>query len=124
PDHLWRLDLTVAAQSIGSGLQPALTLFNAQGDVLATRNSGTGSQADPTDPYLSAGLNPGTYYVGVSGAGNLPDLTGGYDPVEGTPGTVGRLQPGGPFPFQLHLVAEPVDTSTSLVDSSLGYGDP
>src|SRR5205823_170347 len=64
------------------------------------------------------------YYVGVSGRGNLPGTPGGYDPVAGTLGLVGLNQPGGPFPFQLSLVADLADAPTSLVRFSLIHVDP
>jgi hypothetical protein len=124
PGQLWQVELDVAARGIGSPLLGALTLFDAQGNVLATRDSGSGSLAEPSDPYLVTGLNPGTYYVGVSGAGNLPDVPGGYDPLAGTPGTSGRSQPGGPFPVQLHLIAAPVVERVSLSSFNLDYADP
>ena len=68
PGQIWEVGLDVAAESIGSPLQPALSLFDDAGSVLATSNSGTGLLNDPVDPYLFAGLQPGTYYVGISGA--------------------------------------------------------
>ena len=42
PGQLWEVGLDVAAESIGSPLQPALSLFDDAGNVLATSNSGTG----------------------------------------------------------------------------------
>jgi len=121
--HFWEVGLSVSAKSIGSGLQPALTLFDAEGDVLATRDSGTGLPSDPIDPYLITGLAPGTYYVGVSGAGNLPNVSGGFDPVLGIPGQAGSPQPNGPFEFQLGLAAEPHNQSTSLVNFTVDRAD-
>jgi hypothetical protein len=123
PGHLWQVGLEVSAWSIGSPLLPALSLFDGQGNLLATRNSGTGIPSDPNDPYLFAGLQPGTYYVGVSGAGNLPDARGGYNPVTGAPGGAGLNQPGGPFPFELSLVATPHDKPTTVVSVSLNHQD-
>ena len=107
--------------------QPALaglSLMDSNGTVLATRDSGTGLPSDPNDPYLFTGLKPGTYYVGVSGAGNLANAPGGYDPVLGIPGSGGLPQPGGPFPFALSLVATPHDQPTRLVNFTLDRGDP
>ena len=124
PGQFWQLELAVSAQGIGSPLLPALTLFDADGNVLTTRDSGSGSFTNPSDPFIITGLKPGTYYVGISGAGNLPNLLGGYNPVDGTPGTAGRAQPGGPFQFQFNLVAAPVVKSITLVNFNLGYGDP
>ena len=123
PGQLWEVGLDVSAQSIGSPLQPALSLFNNQGEVVATSNSGTGLPTDSTDPYLFAGLQPGTYFVGVSDEGNLPGMPGGYNPVTGAPGTAGLVQPGGPFPFELSVAAQPHDQATQLVSFSLGHAD-
>jgi hypothetical protein len=122
--HFWLLDAKVAAQAIGSPLQPALSLFDAQGNVLAVRNSGTGLPADPNDPYLFTGLAPGTYYLGISGAGDLPGVPDGYNPVTGVPGVYGLNQPGGPFAFQLSVSADPADTPTTLVGFTLDHADP
>ncbi|MFI5455036.1 MAG: DVUA0089 family protein [Isosphaerales bacterium] len=121
--NLWQVGLSVSAHSIGSGLRPALTLFDAQGNVLATRDSGSGLPADPTDPFLITGLPGGTYFVGVSGAGNLPYGSDGYDPVLGIPGSAGLKQPGGPFEFQLSLAAQPHVQSTGLVNFTVDRAD-
>src|SRR5262249_35754725 len=48
----------------------------------------------------------------------------GYDPATGIPGIVGRHQPGGPFPFQLSLVADLADAPTSVVQFTLDHADP
>ena len=95
PGHFWRLGVELDAQRIGSNLLGALTLFDQQGNVLATRDTGTGLPSSPDDPYFFTGLNPGVYYIGVSGAGNLAGQTGGYDPVTGTIGSAGQAQAGG-----------------------------
>ena len=60
-----------------------------------------------------------TYYMGVSGAGNLPGEPGGYNAVTGIPGSAGQAQPGGPLPFELSLIALPHDQSTRLIGFSL-----
>ena len=121
--NFYQVGLEISAYGIGSPLLPALTLFDSNGNVLATRNSGMGIPSDPNDPYLFMGLAPGTYYVGVSGAGNLPNVSGGYDPVLGIPGTDGLSQQGGPLPYALSLVAAPHDQPTRLLDFTLDYGD-
>ena len=85
----------------------------------------TSERAGPisaSDPYLFAGLSPGVYYVGVSGAGNLPGQPGGYDPVAGTIGTAGLSQPGGPF--SLNLVADVADAPTRVTGFALIQDDP
>ena len=120
PGHFWRLGLEVTAQRDGGTLDTALALFDDQGRLIASDN--VGLPDDPKDPYLFAGLQPGTYYVGVSGVGNLPDLPGGYDPVTGSPGSVTQTQNGGPF--TLHVVADPVDTPPTVLGLTLDHADP
>ena len=122
--HFWQVGLAISANSIGSPLQAGLSLMDSSGTVLATRDAGTGLASDPSDPYIFIGLSPGTYYVGVSGAGNLASRTGGYDPVLGIPGSGGFEQPGGPFPFELSLVANAHDQPTTLVNFTLDRADP
>src|SRR5208337_2150128 len=122
PGHFWRLGVELDAQRVGSSLLGALTLFDQQGNVLATRDSGTGLSSSPDDPYFFTGLNPGIYYVGVSGAGNLPGQPGGYDPVAGTIGTAGSQQAGGKY--VLDLVADSADTPTRVLGVGLQWGDP
>jgi len=121
PGHFWRLGVELDAQRIGSNLSGALTLFDQSGYVLATRDAGTGLPSDPNDPYLFTGLNPGVYYIGVSGAGNLAGQTGGYNPVTGTTGSLGQVQLGGAY--QLQVVADPADSLTQVVGSSLQQAD-
>ncbi|QEH32979.1 hypothetical protein OJF2_14710 [Aquisphaera giovannonii] len=118
----WRLGIQVDAQSIGSGLLPALALFDASGNVIQVRNDGTGRPLAPNDPYLFARLSAGTYYVGVSGAWNLPGQAGGYDPVSGTMGTSGVPQEGGAY--RLSLVADAIDAPTAVTGFSLHWADP
>ena len=120
PGQQWRLGLELDAQRIGSELQGALTLFDQQGHVLATRNASTGTPTFPIDPYLFTDLNPGVYYIGVSGAGNLAGQQGGYDPVAGTFGTSEQAQAGGAY--NLQLVADPV-VPTRVIGVGLQWGD-
>ena len=98
PGHFWQVGLSLSAYSIGSPLWPALTLFDAQGNVIKTAT--VGSATDPVDPYLFSGLSSGTYYVGVSASTNLPYTSGGYDPVNGTQELAGLNQAGGAVPAQ------------------------
>ncbi|WP_165228455.1 copper resistance protein CopC [Aquisphaera insulae] len=121
PGHSWRLGVQVDAQSIGSRLLPALSLFDSAGNVLATRDIGTGRPIATNDPYLFAGLGAGTYYIGISGAGNLPGTDGGYDPIEGSLGIRGMAQPGGDF--RLDVVADPTDSPTRVTGWSLHWED-
>jgi len=124
PTNLWQFGVSVQAHSIGSPLQADVTLFRSDGTVVASGLSGTGLPGDPGDPYLFAGLAPGTYYVGVSGAGYLPYGSSGYDPTLGIPGALGLHQPGGPFPFQVSLVAVPHGKPTILTDAKPSWLDP
>src|SRR5271166_4016881 len=121
PGHFWRLGVELDAQRIGSSLLGALTLFDQQGNVLATRDTGTGVPSSPADPYFFTGLNPGVYYIGVSGAGNLAGQPGGYDPVTGTIGSAGQAQAGGAYDLQ--VVADPADSLTQVVGFSLQRAD-
>src|SRR5208337_1444811 len=121
PGHFWRLGVELDAQRIGSSLLGALTLFDQQGNVLATRDTGTGLPSSPDDPYLFTGLNPGVYYIGVSGAGNLAGQPGSYDPVTGTIGSAGQAQAGGAY--DLRVVADPADSLTQVTGFSLQRAD-
>ncbi len=121
PGHFWRLGVELDAQRVGSSLLGALTLFDQQGNVLATRDSGTGLSSSPDDPYFFTGLNPGVYYIGVSGAGNLGGPPPGYDPVTGTIGSAGQAQAGGAYDLQ--VVADPADSLTQVTGFSLQRAD-
>ena len=70
PGHFWRLGLEVTAERDGGTLDTALALFDDRGRPIGTDE--VGRKDAPKDPYLFAGLKPGTYYVGVSGVNNLP----------------------------------------------------
>lgn len=118
--HHWRLGVQVDAGSLGSSLLSTLALFDAEGRVLST--STVGRPAAPKDPYLFAGLAPGTYYLGLSGHGNLPGQAGGYDPATGLRGTSDRPDLGGAF--RLQVVADPADAPTRLLDFQLDRADP
>ncbi len=123
PGHFWRLGVQLEAQQIGSPLQGALSLFDSNGNVLATSNSGTGGLNSPADPYLFSGLSRGVYYVGVSGANNIPGQPGGYDPRgSGRFGTSGDQQAGGNY--TLDLFADQADTPTEVLGAQLQWGDP
>ncbi len=128
--NLWQVGLAVSAHSIGSPLLPALSLLDAQGNVIATQNSGQGLPSDVNDPYLFEGLEGGTYYVAVSDSGNLPygspalpNPSSGFDPIYGIPGSGGLKQSGGPFPFQLGLAATPHVQPTRLTSLTVNRAD-
>ena len=117
PGHHWRLGVEIAAQRDGSPLASTLSLFDAKGRLIST--SSAGLLADPGDPYLFAGLTPGTYYVGVSGRKNIPDASGTYDTSRTV---VGASQAGGPF--QITLVADAADQATRLLGVRVDHADP
>ena len=122
--HLWRLGPEVDAQARGSSLDAALSLLDRTGRVLATDDMGLAST--PADPFLFQDVGPGTYYVGVSGAGNLAGQPGGYDPSAGIPGTAGRPQGAGGA-YTLRVVADPADAPTvasGVVVHAADPGDP
>ncbi|MBV8383480.1 MAG: pre-peptidase C-terminal domain-containing protein [Planctomycetaceae bacterium] len=118
--YFWRLGLEVSAQRDGSSLDSALALFDDQGRPIATDEFGR--RDAPDDPFLFAGLQPGTYYVGVSGIGNLPGAPGGYDLVTRSAGAVPQTQAGGPF--TLNIVADPEDSPTQLLSFAVDQADP
>ena len=121
PDgHFWRFGAEISAHRDGGTLTTDLSLFDAQGHVIVS--SKVGRPDFLQDPYLFAGLTPGTYYIGVSDPENIPGQPGGYDPVTGTPGSVPPTQTGGAF--RLHLVAHPEDTPTELLGFGLNWADP
>ncbi len=114
--HHWRLGLAVDSEMLGTNL----SLFDAGGRLIATSNAGRPNS--PSDPYLFAGVAPGTYYVGVSGGGNVPGSPGGYDLARGIKGTSGQALSGGAF--RLDLVADPADSPTQVLGLGLDHGDP
>ncbi len=116
---LWRLGAEVSAQREGSSLQSALVLLDQNGNPIASGDYGRGGA--PSDPFLFAGLKPGTYYLGVSGVGDIPGQPGGYDPATGIAGTIVQNQPGGPFTLQ---VAADAATPTTLQSFQLDNADP
>ncbi len=115
--HYWRLGLEVSAERDGGTLTSSLSLFDDQGRLIATASRGRPDV--PADPYLFAGLGPGTYYVGVSDVGNVPDADGTYAPTHDGSSTA---QPGGAF--RLHVVADPADRATQVVGLQVDHADP
>ena len=100
--HLWRFGAEVDASRIGSPLVSSLTIYDAQGQAIPTRE---GVPTDfPRDPYLFAGLEPGTYYLGVSAG------SGGATPSGGA--------------FDLRVVADPADAPTTVESISVDDADP
>lgn len=120
PDHFWRLGAEVSAVRQGSALNPALTLFNDQGQPI--KYGTLGRPGAVSDPYLFDGLTAGTYYVGISDSNNVPGLPGGYDPATGDPGTLTNTHPGGDY--TLALAADPADVPIATLGFQLDRADP
>jgi methionine-rich copper-binding protein CopC len=121
PDGLvWRLGAEIRIPG-ESTLDTALSLFDDQGRPLAAADHGRSDA--PENPYLFFGLEPArTYYLGVSGGGNLAGRDGGYDLVAGRPGVVPHPGPAGEF--LLDLVLDPADEPVRLIDFRLDHADP
>jgi hypothetical protein len=121
--HHWRLATEVIAQRAGGTLLSGLALFDSQGHPIATSSLGRPDALG--DAYLYAGLDGGTYYIGVSAYWNLPGKVGGYDPVTGQPGSLPPSLPGqAGGPFHLDIVADRADAPTRLLGFSLNHADP
>ena len=111
----WALGAAVAARGGGDAPGQALALFDAAGRLLATAQA-TGSGGST----LAMPLDPGTYYVGVSAAGNVPGTPGGYDPAAGLAGTTS--QAGGPFRLLVGAVAG--GRTATLQALTVDHADP
>ncbi len=116
PD-LWQFGVDVVGDV---NLATSLTIFDHEGTPIATQ--ALARFGFPNDTFLFKGLAPGSYYVGVSGAGNLGGQPGGYDVRTGDPGTTRQALPGGAFSLQ--AVATPVDAPTRAIDFRLLRPDP
>jgi methionine-rich copper-binding protein CopC len=103
--HFWRLGAEVDDQRIGSALQSSLTIYNSQGQAILGKDDLM--PGDANDPYVYLGLNPGVYYIGVSGLASLP---------------AGEAHAGGAF--RLEVTADPADAPTRVVSSKLNFADP
>lgn len=116
---LWNVGLELAATRLGGSLHAALAIFDEAGAPIATATLG---RADfPDDPFLFAGLAPGTYYVGVSAAENRPGQPGGYDLASGDPGTT-TSQAGGAFELNVRIVR--AGPPAHVLGFALDYADP
>ncbi|MGO9814751.1 MAG: FG-GAP-like repeat-containing protein [Isosphaeraceae bacterium] len=113
----------VDAQKIGTGLDSALRVFDGQGLQIAFNND-----FDGRDPRLTfQAPASGTYYMGVSGAGNLqynPQVQGGGDTLPGGIGASTGL-------YQLHLsktnaplLPDLVGASFEVAQDSALWGEP
>ncbi len=118
--HQWRLGLEVLLTGKGGSISTTLSLFDSQGKLVTT--SSVGTESDPGDPYLFAGLGPGVYYVGLSARGNVPDSSGVYNQSGQSVAGSASSQTGGPY--QLHVVADPADQPTRVLGLQLNHDDP
>jgi hypothetical protein len=94
-----RLDLL--AHRFGGELDGAVSVFDSDGELIATNDDGLGEF--PSDAILNLGLDGGTYFIAVSEGGNVPG-SDGFDlnvPGSGSPGreSTGR--------YVLRVMAEP-----------------
>ena len=117
PGHRWRLGLAISA--VQGMPDSTLSVLDAAGRPIAT--SSFGLVTSPGDPFLFQGLDPGTYYVGVSARGNVP----GPDGVYSFSGSIrsGLTPATGGGTFQLHLVADPADEATRVLGLRLDQAD-
>jgi hypothetical protein len=111
----YALNLRVLAQRFGSSLDPALSLFDSVGQLLATNDDSMSVEA-ASDSAIYTGLNGGTYYVAVSAGGNLPVADGGFDPF--VPGSASASR-GTRGPYLLQLSAVPDNERPQVVQTSL-----
>jgi len=94
------LSAEVFAERLGtSGLDSALTLFNSFGSAVVVADNSIGQ-----DSAFEIALDAGTYYIGVSSAGNL-----GYNPAVSDSGTGGTTL----GQYELHLDFTPVVFATA-----------
>jgi methionine-rich copper-binding protein CopC len=117
PGHHWLVGLENSAHSDGGPLDSSVSLFDTQGRLISTANQGLPS--DPSDPYLFAGLDPGTYYVGIAASSNLLDAS-----VSSSQARAAINPAGSGDPFQLTLVADPADQPTELLGLRVDHADP
>jgi hypothetical protein len=112
---------------------PALTLFDSNLNVIAV-NDNTQNNAQATngtvplfnEPVIFSGLTAGDYYLGVSSAGNvsnlsqgiLPGTNGVYTPAQSHSGSGGFST----FPYVLNLEVQPASTLPQVASVSIQAG--
>jgi|GEM_PF-6297191 len=116
PDQYWRLGIEVASASLNA----SITIFDESGRVI--RFASQGPLGSSAAPFLYLGLKGGTYYLGISGAGNNGLQAQGYDPVKGVYGSSSSNQLGGSFVVK--LAADLATTPTTVLDQRLLFADP
>ena len=110
--HRWRLGLEIDAAQNGVSPTTRLTLFGANGQVI--RSIISVSPDAPSNPSLFAGVEAGTYYIGVSDPSN--------DPSNSEPGRGGR--PGLSGSFEIAVVIDPDDEPVRLAGLRMDHADP
>ncbi len=125
-DGRFALTAEVFAGRIGSFLDASLSLFDAQGNWLRTNDNTQNPTSDELgvqplffDPLLFAGLTEGTYYLAVTGGGNVPGTLGGFDPLVSHSGWASFTMPG-EYVLRLTLAAD--NTAPSLLTATPGPG--
>jgi hypothetical protein len=103
----WQFGVTVSTQDSDSSLQSVLTLMSDDGTVIKSASSGSALFNDPNDPFLFAGLDPGTYMISVSA---VPSPQGSaVTPTSGA--------------FDLNLQALPHNQPSQLIGMSVNTAD-
>jgi hypothetical protein len=122
PNHTWwRLGLEVESRRDGEGLSSSLAVFDAGGNLVA-RSGPMGRPGSSQDAYMFAGLAPGTYFVGVSEAGNRAGEPGAYDLSGTRPGPSGGATTGGSY--TMRFVADPAEGPVQVLGFALDHADP
>jgi hypothetical protein len=104
------------AQRFGSGLDPAVSVFDEEGIFIASNDDYDIAGSSPQDAALRLGLDRGVYFVAVSSGGNLPDAEGGFEPL--VPGS-GHASRGSTGQYLLRVSAEPDSVRPQVI--ALGF---
>ncbi len=111
------------APSLGSGLDPSLAIYDAQGELIWNGRDTSWLHlpdgGSPSEVFATLALNPGTYYVAVSATGNEAEQRGGFswaDPLGGTAG-------GSSGEYALVVSVEDGGAAPSVVAASVAEGD-
>jgi len=115
-DH-YAVHLEVLAQCFGSALDPAVSILDENGRVIASNDDALHA-GFLSDAELFTGVNGGTYCVAVSAGGNLPG-DGGFDPL--VPGS-GDSSRGTTGQYLLRLSALPDSTRPEVLHTSIEPG--
>jgi len=116
-----RLGLEVESRRLGEPLEARVSLFDAEGGLIATRDANAGALSDP---FLFAGVEPGVYFVGVSAAPNDPSAPKGFNLASGFAGGLSSTRSLEGGRFDLAVVADPAEEPARVVDLTLQRRDP